>query len=288
MNERTLHIEITSRGFLAGPPGPDEATTLREPLDLRMDALKSWLEPCDDIDRVVFTGPGEPLLHPRVAYLVRTARQYGASCVIETGAQVLEGRLVRDLIEAGLDELRVRIDAAGRDAYRNLRHEDAFELVAANLVALREQKRMLLVGNPVVGLLLLPPLPPQAPRISERAGASTTLAVRRARGPYVAVTGQVYAWGPAPTARDLADLPLLGMVADRPVTAWQIPEPPSDVVAEPPVVVAEPPVVVVEAPLEAAPIQAAPQAPTPGPAPDEVAPLAEAPADVAASEEDPA
>jgi|GEM_PF-4335804 len=227
MNERTLSIEVTSRGFLAGPPAPDAAPVVREPLDLRLDTLKSWLEPCDEVDRVVFTGPGEPLLHPRITYLVRTARQCGASCVIETGAQVLEGRLLRDLIEAGLDELWVRLDAPTREGHLALRHDDGFGHVIGNLAALADERSMLLARNPEVRLLLLPGVrgglaPRQMDRLRVLPGVAT-----RHRGPFVSVTGDVFAWGPAPTARDLTDLPLLGLATERPLTDWEIPEPPA-------------------------------------------------------------
>jgi len=236
MNDRTIAIEVTSKGFLAGPPfapaaeGHDPADgasfATREPLDLRIETLKAWLSPCDEIDRVVFTGPGEPLLHPRIAYLVRTARQYGASCVVETGGRGLEGRLVRDLVEAGLDELWVRLDAPSREGYVAARHDDGFGPVIANLAALADERSMLLARNPEVRVLLLPgtrgSLPPrQIDRLRVTMGVAG-----RHRGPFVSVTGDVYAWGPAPEARDLSDLPRLGAVAERPLTDWEIPEPP--------------------------------------------------------------
>jgi hypothetical protein len=227
MNDRTVCIEATSKGYLAGNVPEGAIVPVREPVDLRLETLKAWLTPCDEIDRVVFTGPGEPLLHPRIAYLVRTARQYGASCAIETGARVLEGRLVRDLIEAGLDELWVRLDAPSREGYQARRLDDGFGQVLVNLAALADERNMLLARNPDVRVLLLPgvrgSLPPrQVERLRVTVGVASRL-----RGPYVSVTGEVFAWGPAPDARDLADLPRLGAVADRPLTEWEIPEPPA-------------------------------------------------------------
>lgn len=223
MNERTLHLEITSRGFLAGPPAEGSELPLREAVDLRLDTLRAWLEPCDELDQVVFTGPGEPLLHPRLAYLVRAARQQGASCVVETGGLVLEGRLLRDLIEAGLDELRVRLDAPTRDGYRELRHDDAFDKVIGNLAALADERKMLLARNPVVRVLLREgAIGGLAPRQIDRLAVTISTAVR-APGPFVSVTGDVYAETPALDARSFEGLTRLGSVGDRPLTDWEEP-----------------------------------------------------------------
>ncbi len=165
-----LHIAITSRGFLAGPPArepvqedlesgdeaahetSDEGLEAAKPIDLRIDTLRAWLEPLETLERVTFTGPGDPLLHPRVAYLVRVAREAGAYVTLETGATVLEGRLVHDLIEAGLDELRVRLDAWSRQGYLAYRNEDRYDDVVRKLVGFKDQKRMMLVGYPAVSL----------------------------------------------------------------------------------------------------------------------------------------
>ena len=256
MNDQVLSIEVTSRGLLAGPGpavapvdeslSPEARVPAREPVDLRLDTLKAWLSPCDELDRVVLTGPGEPLLHPRIAYLVRVARQYGASCVIETGGRVLEGRLVRDLVEAGLDELWVRLDAPSREGYLAVRGDDGFDAVIRNLAAAADERSMLLARNPVVRVLFVAGAPGTAPDAFRR-GLPPRQVERlrvipgeaaRAPGPYVSVTGDVYAWGPAPLARDLADLPRLGAAADRPLTAWDVPPPPAPCGAEAPAAVA--------------------------------------------------
>jgi hypothetical protein len=218
MSELTeLAVAITSRGFLAGPPeapvaaGDAEASEGQSEddgegaldadapvaLDLRIDTLRTWLEPLESLERVTFTGPGDPLLHPRVAYLVRVAREAGAYVVLETAATVLEGRLVHDLIEAGLDELRVRLDSWTRHGYQGLRHEDRYNDVVRKLVQFKDQKRMMLVEYPVVSLVLREP--GQGPKGRGRRGQSMATRLGAARVLHLAP--------PAPQPEPLEEAP---------------------------------------------------------------------------------
>lgn len=244
-----LTVAITSRGFLAGPPtreassedaeGGGEASELEAaperasendrsaaPTDLRIDTLRSWLEPLEFLEHVRFTGPGDPLLHPRVAYLVRVARDAGAYVSLETGATVLEGRLVHDLIEAGLDELRVRLDAWSREGYLRLRNEDRYSDVLRKLTQLKDQKRMMLIEHPVVTLVLREP--GRAPKGRGRHGQSFSARLGAAR---VDVLPAPPIPAPAPVEAALDD----GLVVDsvEAVEAGAIPAPPPETTASP-------------------------------------------------------
>ena len=143
----TLYLEVTNRGAL-WPSAPGEERVVREAIDLRIADIERLLEPLPSVERVVFSGPGDPLLHPRVSYLIRATRGCGPAVAVETTADVLEGRLIHDLFEAGLDELRIQLFAWGRGAYRRLRGEDRYQKVADNLEAFASSRHMALLKDP--------------------------------------------------------------------------------------------------------------------------------------------
>jgi hypothetical protein len=143
----TLYLEVTNRGAL-WPRAPGDEPVARDAADLRIADIERLLEPLHAVERVVFSGPGDPLLHPRVAYLVRATRGCGPAVAVETTADVLEGRLIHDLFEAGLDELRIQLFAWGRGAYRRLRGEDRYRKVADNLESFASSRHMALLKDP--------------------------------------------------------------------------------------------------------------------------------------------
>ena len=46
----------------------------------------------EELDRVVFTGPGEPLTHPRIAYLVRVAAFWRSKPISRGSFSLLAGK----------------------------------------------------------------------------------------------------------------------------------------------------------------------------------------------------
>jgi MoaA/NifB/PqqE/SkfB family radical SAM enzyme len=77
---------------------------------------------------------GESLLHPEIAEFVRLSKDLGFEYVyLASNAALLTPELSRRLIEAGLDSLRISINAGTRDTYRRVHGEDEFDLVVANV-----------------------------------------------------------------------------------------------------------------------------------------------------------
>ncbi len=71
------------------------------------------------IRKIVLIGEGEPLLHPGIIHMVAAAKAASCYTVLLTNGTLLS-RSARELIRAGLDELRVSLWVTDADEYRSL------------------------------------------------------------------------------------------------------------------------------------------------------------------------
>jgi len=85
-----------------------------------------------------------------IAYL----KDRGSYVLFNTNGTLLTRRKGRELIDAGLDELRVSLDAAEPEAFRLVRGRDMFARILRNLRAFRAMQRELAADRPRVSLWL--------------------------------------------------------------------------------------------------------------------------------------
>ncbi len=80
-------------------------------LDLSPEAFRRFCEGArgTGTQTLQFVGAGEPLLHPEIATLVRTAKEHGYRVLLYSNGTTLDERSVRMLVEARLDVLRVTL-----------------------------------------------------------------------------------------------------------------------------------------------------------------------------------
>ena len=69
------------------------------------------LDNLSGVSRVNLTGWGEPLCHPQIVTLIKSAKKRGKKVSLTTNASLLEGELSRSIISAGLDEIAFSVDA---------------------------------------------------------------------------------------------------------------------------------------------------------------------------------
>ena len=82
---------------------------------------------------VVLTGYGEPLLNPLLAEFVATVRNCGAKPRLTTNATLLNEDRARRLIESGLDNIHISIDAGTRATYEQIRVGASWDAVIGNV-----------------------------------------------------------------------------------------------------------------------------------------------------------
>ncbi|MDQ6774058.1 MAG: radical SAM protein [Candidatus Dormibacteraeota bacterium] len=100
----------------------------REPeADLDLERFASVLDQMPDLERVVLHGLGEPLLARHLPAMVAEANRRGARVLFNTNALALHRRLAASLVAAGLDELRVSMDAIDAATYKKIRGVDGYE-----------------------------------------------------------------------------------------------------------------------------------------------------------------
>ena len=149
---RSLYLETTSRcNSLC------ETCILtfggREPQrDLTWDEFRQVVDQFPVLERVLLHGIGEPLLNRDLSRMVAHLKARGAHVLFNSNAITLSERLAHALIDAGLDELRVSLDASTPATYRRVRGVDAFDRVVGNLERLGRVKRGLEVSRPSVSL----------------------------------------------------------------------------------------------------------------------------------------
>ncbi len=90
-----------------------------------------------DLQRAVLHGVGEPMLVKNLPKMVRYLKDRGSYVLFNTNGTVLNEKNGRALIDAGLDELRVSLDAANAKSYRAIRGKDCFGRILKNVRAFR-------------------------------------------------------------------------------------------------------------------------------------------------------
>jgi radical SAM protein with 4Fe4S-binding SPASM domain len=88
---------------------------------------------------IKFNFRGEPLMHPRLAEMVKYAKDSGIMDVqFNTNGLLLTGKKSEELIKAGLDRIIFSFDGATKETYERIRTGSDFETVVANIKRLVE------------------------------------------------------------------------------------------------------------------------------------------------------
>jgi MoaA/NifB/PqqE/SkfB family radical SAM enzyme len=135
---RQVYIEVTNRcnSLCASCPLTYDHFLPFEPKHhLSWSQFRQIVDQLPRIERAVLHGIGEPLLNPNLPRFVAHLKQRGAHALFNTNAVLLDERRGDALREAGLDELRVSLDAATPALYHRLRGIDKFDQIVAHLRA---------------------------------------------------------------------------------------------------------------------------------------------------------
>src|ERR1700682_5871533 len=115
---------------------------------LSLDEFKSLVEQLPQLRRAVMQGIGEPLLNRDLAPMIRHLKDRGVYVVFNTTAALLTRRRQVELIETGLDELRVSVDGSTPETYLKVRGIPAFERVIDNVAQMVRLQRELGATSP--------------------------------------------------------------------------------------------------------------------------------------------
>src|SRR5467141_1391631 len=118
------YLETTNRCNLLCTTCPRTYTELEPPADMSWRLFTSIVDQIPDLERAVLHGVGEPMLVKSLPRMVRYLKDRGTYVLFNTNGTVLNEKNGRALIDAGLDELRVSLDAANAKTFLAIRGKD--------------------------------------------------------------------------------------------------------------------------------------------------------------------
>jgi len=130
---RALYLETTNRCDSECQTCVRTFRTLEPAADLTLARVKAIVAQFPVLDRVVLHGIGEPLLNREIFDIVAYLKTRVPVVLFNSDAISLTARRAGRLIESGLDEYRVSMDAATRETYRRIRGVDQFDRVVENV-----------------------------------------------------------------------------------------------------------------------------------------------------------
>src|SRR5262249_22291660 len=132
-----IYLETTNRCNLLCTTCPRTYEELEPPADMSWELFTSIVDQIPELQRAVLHGVGEPMLVKYLPKMVHHLKDRGTYVLFNTNGTVLNEKNGRALIEAGLDELRVSLDAANAKSFRAIRGKDYFARILRNVRAFR-------------------------------------------------------------------------------------------------------------------------------------------------------
>ena len=133
-----LYLETTNRCNLLCTTCPRTYAELEPPADMSWALFTSIVDQIPHLERAVLHGVGEPMLVKNLPKMVRYLKDRSTYVLFNTNGTVLNDRNGRALIDAGLDELRVSLDASNAASFLAIRGADFFNRILRNVRRFRE------------------------------------------------------------------------------------------------------------------------------------------------------
>jgi len=149
-----LYLETTNRCNLLCTTCPRTFQALEPPGDMSWELFTQIVDQFQNIARVVLHGVGEPMMVRALPRMICYLKDRGTYVLFNTNGTLLSGKKGRELIDSGLDELRVSLDAAEPHAFALVRGRDMFHRIVRNVRAFRAMQRELGAQKPRVSLWL--------------------------------------------------------------------------------------------------------------------------------------
>src|SRR3982074_994201 len=145
-----LYLETTNRCNLLCTTCPRTFEALEPPADMGWELFTRIVDEFPRIARVALRGRGEPVVVPALPRMIRYLKDRGTYVLFNTNGTLLSRRKGQELIDSGLDELRVSLDAAEPKAFKLVRGRDMFRRIVRNISAFRTMQRGLGIEQPRV------------------------------------------------------------------------------------------------------------------------------------------
>jgi MoaA/NifB/PqqE/SkfB family radical SAM enzyme len=137
-----VYLEVTNRCNLLCETCPRTFEALEPPADMSWELFASIVDQLPGLARAVLHGVGEPMLVKNLPRMIRHLKERGVYVRFNTIGTLLVRRKRRELIDTGLDELRVSLDAAEAASFFKACGKDFFARMVRNVgqfVALQKE-----------------------------------------------------------------------------------------------------------------------------------------------------
>ncbi len=128
-----LYLEVTNRCNLLCTTCPRTFEELEREADMSWELFTKIVDQVPNIKRVVLHGVGEPMLVKDLPRMVAYLKARGVYVLFNSNGTLLTERNGQALIDAGLDELRISLDAADAQVFQMVRGKDMFDRIVTNV-----------------------------------------------------------------------------------------------------------------------------------------------------------
>ena len=137
-----LYLETTNRCNLLCQHCPRTFASVERPADLSYEKMKMIVDQVPGLKRAVLHGIGEPLINKELPRMISYLKGRGVYVLFNSNGTMLYPHVQRQLIESGLDEYRISLDAADAETFTLVRGLPRFNLIVKNVrefVALQKE-----------------------------------------------------------------------------------------------------------------------------------------------------
>jgi MoaA/NifB/PqqE/SkfB family radical SAM enzyme len=149
-----LYLEVTNRCNLLCETCPRTFEELEPPADMSWELFTRIVDQIPNVARVVMHGVGEPMLVKNLPDMIRYLKARGTYVLFNTNGTLMQPKRFQELIDTGLDELRVSLDAADRESYAKIRGKDFFNRIVRDVGKFIAYQKQVGATTPRVSLWL--------------------------------------------------------------------------------------------------------------------------------------
>lgn len=152
---QNLYLEVTNRCNLKCKACILYKGSWEPPRDITLDELIRITDQLPQLKKIALHGIGEPLLNEELPAMIRHLKNRGVYVLFNSNGILIDERRQDELITAGLNELRISLDAASAQGYKAMRNSDKFDQVVCNLKSFVAHKKQLRAAYPKLSLWYL-------------------------------------------------------------------------------------------------------------------------------------
>jgi radical SAM protein with 4Fe4S-binding SPASM domain len=150
-----LYLETTNRCNLLCQHCPRTFSSVERPADLSFEQMKMIVDQVADLKQAVLHGIGEPLINKELPRMIRYLKDRGAHVLFNSNGTMLYPHIQSQLIDSGLDEYRISLDAADADTFEKVRGLPRFDLIVKNTREFVALQQRLGIDRPRLSLWLV-------------------------------------------------------------------------------------------------------------------------------------